>query len=220
MRDIFLNNDLVVGNLEGTFTNEPSVSADGTKLQFTFNPDLALMLKEFGFSGFSLANNHAFDFGRLGFESTKGTLIENDMFYFGSPVNEDLEISAKVGVKGKEICFIGYHQLFNSSISSIVDELNDLVDKCEFIVVSAHWGNEYEDEENEEQRKIGRAFIDAGADLVIGHHPHVVQPVEIYKNKAIFYSLGNFLLIRISRLPPGKAWQYDLCLQIMNSTLN
>lgn len=191
VRGLFSGNDLVVGNLEGTFTDEPSISEkDNSVLRFTFDPSLASMLKEFGFSGVSLANNHTLDFGRRGYESTQRSLDEQGIFHFGSPLN-DRNLSVQISVNGEKICFIGYHGLFESDISPVVAELGRLVE-CGYKIVFAHWGDEYVDE-NEEQKRIGRAFIDAGADLVIGHHPHIVQSVDVYKGRAVFYSLGNFL---------------------------
>lgn len=193
IRELLLSADVSVGNLEGVFTENPSISVvDNSVLRFTFDPKLVSMLKDFGFSGFSLANNHAWDFGRQGFESTKILLGENGFFSFGSPSN-DIELSSQVSLKGEEVCFVGYHSLFQENTSPVLAEIRSLRPSCSYLVVFAHWGEEYKDEENSAQRRQGRSFVDAGADLVIGHHPHVVQPVEIYKGAAIFYSLGNFL---------------------------
>ena len=194
VRDLLTSADLTVGNLEGTFTDKPSVSVvDNKILRFTFDLSLATMLEDFGFDGFSLANNHALDFGEFGFEETQATLSQHGLFYFGSANNDKSNISKRVTVKESEFCFVGYHQLFTASTLSVVTEITNLDATCDYTVVFAHWGEEYKDIENDAQRNIGRVFIDAGADLVIGAHPHVVQPVEIYKDKAIFYSLGNFL---------------------------
>jgi poly-gamma-glutamate synthesis protein (capsule biosynthesis protein) len=185
--------DISVGNLEGVFTDNPSISVvDNSVLRFTFDPTLVEMLKSYGFSGMSLANNHAMDFGREGFDNTKTLLTNNAIFSFGSPSN-DIDISARQTVGEEEVCFVGYHSLYKEDTSPVLSEITKLKDSCSFIVVVAHWGEEYKDEENAAQRRQGRSFVDAGADLVIGHHPHVVQPVEIYNGKAIFYSLGNFL---------------------------
>jgi gamma-polyglutamate biosynthesis protein CapA len=193
VKDIFQNHNLVLGNLEGGFTTNSPVALPGTGiLRFTFDPSLAQMLREYNFSGFSLANNHTFDFGRKGFDNTRETLTANGFFHFGSPSN-DLDISSQILIEEENICFIGYHSLYREDTAPIINKIQELRVDCDFIIVSAHWGDEYQDEENVAQRRQGRSFIEAGADLVIGHHPHVVQPIEIYKNKVIFYSLGNFL---------------------------
>ncbi len=193
LRELLASADVSVGNLEGVFTDNPSLSLmDNSILRFTFEPRLVAMLKEFGFSGFSLANNHSLDFGREGFENTRTLLAENGMFSFGSPLN-DYNLSYKVSAKGREVCIVGYHSLYREDPSTAIAEISKLRPDCDFLAVVSHWGDEYQNEENEAQRRLGKIFIDAGADLVVGHHPHVVQPVEIYKGKAIFYSLGNFL---------------------------
>jgi poly-gamma-glutamate capsule biosynthesis protein CapA/YwtB (metallophosphatase superfamily) len=209
---LFDGHDLVVGNLEGTFTSNASLALPGSGvLRFTFDPALAQMLKKYKFDGFSLANNHALDFGRSGLDETKRVLAEAGFFSFGSPSN-DLDISHAVKVGGESLCFVGYHSLFREAVQPVVSEIERLRPGCEYIVVYAHWGDEYQDSENSAQRRQGRAFVDAGADLVIGHHPHVVQPVEIYNGKAIFYSLGNFLFDQDFSLPTRQGLAVRLTL--------
>lgn len=185
--------DIVVGNLEGSFTDNPSVSvADHTILHFTFDPKLASELRAFGFSNVSLANNHSFDFGADGFDSTVRYLDAAKIASFGSPSN-DIRLSTIRWAKGKSVAFIGYHEFYNPDVSSVVDQIAYMYGKVDFIVVYPHWGVEYEKGFTDNQREIAHAFIDAGADVVIGSHPHVIEPLEIYRNKAIFYSLGNFV---------------------------
>ncbi|MHB1330516.1 MAG: CapA family protein [Minisyncoccota bacterium] len=193
IKNIFEGVDLAVGNLEGTITENASVSqSDHDILRFTFATSTAFSLKELGFTHVSLANNHALDFGEFGLEDTEHYLSLAGVDFFGSPHN-DGKLMSSASVKGREICLLGYHQLFNSSISPVISEINSSVGVCDYIVVFAHWGDEYNTDPNESQVKIGHAFVDAGTDLVIGSHPHVVQPIEIYKGRAIFYSLGNFM---------------------------
>lgn len=193
VRPIFEDNDLVIGNLEGSVTSNPSVSAkDYSVLRFTFDPSVLEELKKFGFSGFSLANNHALDFGKEGFLETQANISRSDLFSFGSPLN-DLNLSAEARIEDEKLCFVGYHSLFDEDTDPVTAEIARIRSKCTYITVFAHWGNEYEDNESAAQQQRAHEFIDSGADLIIGAHPHVVQPIEIYKNKAIFYSLGNFI---------------------------
>lgn len=193
IKNIFQGQDIVVGNLEGAITSKPSVSQkDFNILKFTFPSSDAMALKDLGFTGFSLANNHAHDFGQEGFLETLTNLGLSELFSFGSPAN-DKNLSTKVNVKGEDVCMVGYHALYSSTTTEAVEEIKRIKPGCGFIVVYAHWGVEYRDDENQSQREIGHELVDAGADLVIGTHPHVIEPVEIYKNKAIFYSLGNFI---------------------------
>ncbi len=190
---IFQNLDLAVGNLEGTVTSNQSLSLKNLKiLKFTFPTSSPQNLKSLGFSGFSLANNHALDFGTDGLKETQNRLTAAGLFYFGTPSN-DASLSKSVSIKGQNVCFVGFHSLYNPDTTSVVNGIKSIKEQCNFTVVFAHWGEEYIDEENEAQENAGHDFIDAGADLVIGAHPHVVEPIEIYKNKAIFYSLGNFI---------------------------
>jgi poly-gamma-glutamate synthesis protein (capsule biosynthesis protein) len=193
IKNIFGGQDMVVGNLEGAITSKPSVSQkDFSILKFTFPSSDARGLKDLGFSGFSLANNHAHDFGQEGFLETLTNLGLGELFSFGSPSN-DRNLSTKVNVKGEDICMVGYHALYSSTTTQATEEIRRIKPDCDFVIVYAHWGIEYEDNENKRQREIGHELVDAGADLIIGAHPHVIQPVEIYKNKAIFYSIGNFI---------------------------
>lgn len=190
---VFNEADIIIGNLEGTITENDSISSKNNSiLRFTFGTTTASFLKDLGFTGVSLANNHALDFGGLGFEDTVKFLTNVGIFSFGSPRN-DGKPSATIKRGEEDICFVGYHSLFVEDVTPINVEIKKIKPNCDFLVVVAHWGAEYQDEENESQQREGRGFIDAGADLIIGGHPHVIQPVEIYKGKPIFYSLGNFM---------------------------
>lgn len=190
---IFDDADVVLGNLEGTITRNESISQkDNSILRFTFATSTALTLRGLGFTGVSLANNHALDFGEDGFVQTLEFLRDANIFSFGSPRNTG-HLSEIVQIKGESICFVGYHELFTSDATQVINEIERLDPECDYLSVFAHWGIEYQDNESESQRMLGHSFIDAGADAVIGGHPHVVQPIELYKEKPIFYSLGNFV---------------------------
>lgn len=190
---LFLGTTAVIGNLEGTITDKPSVSEkDISLLQFTFNPIFAELLGRSDFTALSLANNHAFDFGKDGYEQTKNNLNDAGIIPFGSPQNND-NISTRISAQGKTICLVGYHDLFTPDPTPVPEEIKNIKESCSRIVLFAHWGVEYSQTPSDRQKMLAHKFIDAGADLVIGAHPHVVEPIEIYKNKAIFYSLGNFI---------------------------
>jgi gamma-polyglutamate biosynthesis protein CapA len=193
IKSIFEGADLVVGNLEGTVTQNPSVSQKNNGvLRFTFATSTAFKLRELGFTHVSLANNHALDFGEFGFEDTEHYLTNAGLYFFGSPHNDRNSLSMPI-VNEEKICLLGYHSLFNASTATTISELGKSANFCDYTIIFAHWGEEYQDKPEESTRGLARSFIDAGADLIIGAHPHVIQPVEIYKGKAIFYSLGNFV---------------------------
>lgn len=193
VEDLFAGNDAVIGNLEGTITTQPSISRKNNSiLRFTFDPKFADLLGRMKFTAVSLANNHALDFYGSGFRETKMHLDARGILHFGSPMN-DAALSTSFVRNGKNICLIGYHDLYVQNEQTVVDEIGRTRSACSYVVVLPHWGVEYRDRQSARQTELGHLFIDAGADLVIGTHPHVVQPLEIYKNRAIFYSLGNFI---------------------------
>jgi len=192
---LFADADLRVANLEGTITASSSIARrNHLLLRFTFNPTITR--EALGFlhlDAVSLANNHALDFGEFGYDETRDNLGAVGVQAFGQPFNDAGKLSTTLQSQGKTLCFVGYMQLFAPAISTVVDEIQVLKHDCWRTVVFAHWGEEYKIHSNTMQEAAAHAFIDAGADLVVGAHPHVVQNFEIYKNKAIFYSLGNFM---------------------------
>lgn len=203
--------DIAFANLEG------SISERGTnhkiKYSFRFNPSVIEGLKFAGFDVLSLANNHSFDWGREALEDTIKILKENGISPVGAGMNY-LEANKPVttsDVDNIKIAFLAYE---NIEPNSKYDEANkDLAGKSSFdlerikneiqatkelkvadiIIVSTHWGEEYQLRSNKNQQETGRTLIEAGADLIVGHHPHVVQEIERYKNGWIAYSLGNFI---------------------------
>lgn len=190
---LFQDKDMIVGNLEGTITNFPSVSIPNNQiLKFTFKPRIAQLLKENNFTHLSLANNHSLDFEQEGLLQTKNYLEQNDLKYFGSAVNSS-NLSVIEKIDDKSICLIGYHDLYTKNPEPVLNEIKNIRENCFYVVVFPHWGDEYEVVQNDRQALLAHQFIDAGADAVIGAHPHVVQQFENYKNKPIFYSLGNFV---------------------------
>lgn len=192
--DFLSQADARVGNLEGSITQNPSIAeVDNTILHFTFSPGLAEgVLTPLNFAALSLANNHAYDFGRSGFDATQDHLEAWGIKPFGNPYNAR-DLSTAIEVRGRQFCLVGYHSLYDPSTAEVVAEIQAIKPGCYRTIVFAHWGDEYEPVANAAQVAAGHAFVDAGADLVMGAHPHVVQNVEIYKDKAVFYSLGNFM---------------------------
>ena len=208
----FLNNlpeinkgfDLVVANLEGPITNNKSKTLLGNnkfseELIFTFPLSSVNILKSLHIDIVSLANNHTDNFYYKGFLSTQNILDSNNLGYFGNPYNkDDKEQSIGKKICSNNICFafLGYNE-FNKNNNFIIIE-NAIKEfkkdkEIDFVIVFSHAGEEYKTTSNHFQKKMYRGFIDAGADLVIGAHPHVIQESEIYKNKYIYYSLGNYI---------------------------
>ena len=192
---LFVGSDLRVGNLEGAITTNVSIAQrDNTILRFTFEPEVAEQaLRALNLSVVSLANNHTLDFYRAGYDATRTYLAEWGVASFGHPTNVAGELSAALEVGGNRFCFVGYHSLYEPDTTSVLEEVAQLRPNCYRIAVMPHWGEEYTHIPNKTQVEVAHAFIDAGADLVVGAHPHVVQNFEEYRGKAIFYSLGNFM---------------------------
>lgn len=141
----------------------------------------------------SLANNHAGNFGQTGVAYTKELLNKNDILATGidGPTYKD--------VKGTKFAFLGYNDIGVQSIVSQADldkiqaDIKEAKSKADAVVITFHWGVEYRNQPDERQKYLGHFAIDSGADLVIGNHPHWIQPVEIYKDKLITYAHGNFV---------------------------
>lgn len=188
--------DLVVANLEGPITDNGSVSVgslpgSANNFIFTFSPDLAPTLFNNNIRLVNLGNNHILNFGQKGLEATKQYLNGAGVGYFGAPGGERGIIEEIGGVK---IGFVNYNQFAGKeSLEAAIEEIKKIKSQADIVALYAHWGIEYAAEANAAIKNLGHQFIDAGADLVIGSHPHVIQPAEDYSGKKIYYSLGNFV---------------------------
>ena len=197
MKRYFLGPDEVILNLEGTVTKNASVSqgtifGDKGHMRFTFNQDATKsFLKNTNSQTVFLGNNHIWDFGEDGYAQTKSFLAENNIGNFGDVKMNNEPIIRELN--GKKVAFVAFNQFLGQPAAGVATKISQLKKEADFLIVYAHWGTEYERLENEHQKEWAHSFIDAGADLIIGSHPHVVEPIEVYKNKAIFYSLGNFV---------------------------
>lgn len=191
--DLFLKGaDYKLANFEGPMTDFQSVSVSGNHFQFTFSPKFLPALKK-RFQVFSLANNHTANFGSQGLDQTRSYLAKSGLGYFGDPSNDEEYLSKIIEKNGLKIALLGYHGLVQSDWQKIISEVNTQKKQTDFVIVYPHWGNEYKEFASATQQTQAHELIDAGADLIIGSHPHVIQPLEIYKEKVIFYSLGNFV---------------------------
>lgn len=185
-----LTGDRVVANLEGPFTNSRSRATD-TSLIFTFDPTLAPTLKSSGFTTLSLANNHTLNYGLAGLTSTRATLHSAGLDYFGDPSNRrNAYVTNLIG--RQRVTWLGYHGLV-AGLPAIVTDVRNAHAKGEYVIVMAHSGTEYNLKFTSRQQSEYHQLVDAGADLVIAAHPHVIEALEIYKSKLIAYSLGNFV---------------------------
>ncbi|MEI8337942.1 MAG: CapA family protein [bacterium] len=186
------NADISMGNLEGVVTNFDSVSViDHNILQFTFDTSVLDILKNIGFDTLSQANNHNNDFGSVGTKQSYNYLKDSGIEPFGDYFNKDDRVAA-FEQNGFKVVFIGWNE-FGGKVDHTLDLIKKMKDENYFVAVMPHWGIEYQDYPTALQKENAHKMIDNGADIVVGTHPHVVEGMEIYQNKPIFYSLGNFV---------------------------
>lgn len=195
--DVLRGADLVVANLEGPITEFPSVSVGSevggsNNYTFTFPPETAELLYRHNIRLVNIGNNHIMNFSRDGLLQTKRFLDEARVFYMGDPDALEGDRVARVSIKGIEFSFVNWSDWTSDKTDHTVAQVAKEFEKGRIVVVYTHWGEEYV-EPVPRVRQLAHSFVDAGAAIVIGSHPHVVQEHEVYKGKYIYYSLGNFI---------------------------
>ncbi len=188
--------DIVSANLEGAVTKDGEHYAPDVIYDFAFSPELIKKLnQDYNFNFFTIANNHVTDQGTTGFQETRINLDNLNIDHVGCPDAQVEECNKKILDKGDyTLGMLGYSMVYHMLDSqNAIKQVQEMASSTDFVIVNIHWGVEYEHQFNKIQQNLAHDFIDAGADIIIGHHPHVVQGMEIYKEKPIFYSLGNFV---------------------------
>lgn len=184
--DVLSKDDLTIANLETTLSTREPASAD--RYVFRGEPAYAQILVEGSVELVNVANNHSHDLGVPGFDETLRTLAA---YKIGASGFGHVD---RRTVKGIEVVNLGFT---GGDPASVLEGMGRDVRRHKrpdtLVIVSFHWGGEGFTEVNGDQRRLGRAAVDAGADLVLGHHPHVLQGIEDYRGKQIVYSLGNFV---------------------------
>jgi poly-gamma-glutamate capsule biosynthesis protein CapA/YwtB (metallophosphatase superfamily) len=229
--------DITIGNLESPLTSAEYQSTS----PWHFKGDTitaALELKKAGFDLVSLANNHALDCGSQGLFHCTGVLDTAGIAYGGlaqtmvDPSGDSMILArpSYLWVKNKKIGLVAFCEPYLLDIAKdhgagniasadsacVARSIAAIRDSCDIIVASFHWGSEYKDLPTRTQKKLGRLAIDCGAKIVHGHHPHVLQGMEFYRNGLIAYSLGNFIFDQRHTLPRQSAL---LFVQIRNDSL-
>lgn len=191
--DLLNSADITIINFEGTLIKNCPIVPDKT-LIFCGDPNHTEGLNFAGVDIVNLANNHAYNYGANGLTQTIKFLENSGIKTTG--LNSPTYLKAN----NKKIAFLGFNQvppfpeeLGLASEENVRSQVSNAKQNADLVVVSFHWGNEYTETVTEIQKSLARTAIDNGADLVIGHHPHWTQKTEIYKNKLILYSLGNFI---------------------------
>ena len=186
--------DFLFANLEGPIS-DANYTNPGTAMMFNFKPIVVDTIKKYGFNLLTLANNHAYDMGESGVTQTRLNLTDAGIHHFGDAAGIRPGTTWTTTVKDTTLTFFGV----NHTLQDLLDfeELNEHIraaeEEADFTIVTIHWGTEYNHEPSPNQVEQAHAMVDAGADLIIGHHPHVIQSSEIYHGTPIYYSLGNFV---------------------------
>jgi poly-gamma-glutamate synthesis protein (capsule biosynthesis protein) len=199
--------DVVVGNLESPISTRGK-AVENKKFTLRAGPIAAEALQKAGIRVVTLANNHSMDFGPLALQDTLAILGENGILPTGAGMDlEDARAPAIVKVKGKTLAFLSYSLTFPLEFFAsakrpgtapgyadfVKADIEKIRPAADYVVVSFHWGAELMTTAKDYQIELGHQAIDWGADLVLGHHPHVLQELEIYRGRLIAYSLGNFV---------------------------
>jgi len=207
--------DITFGNLECPLSDR-GTPLPGKQIWFRARPSTAALLKKAGFDVLSLANNHTLDFATEALLDTKRYLEAESICPVGA--GRDIQEAREpkiININGLRVGFLAYTDMAEVIWSyqyprmlrateseagaapldeeAMVEDISRLSSKTDIIAVSLHWGVEYSHIPFAEQRRLAHRLVDSGADLIVGHHPHVVQGAEHYKHGFIAYSLGNFV---------------------------
>lgn len=200
IKEIFKDKDILFGNLETVLSNQGRETEKAVSLHTS--PDKVNYLKDAGFDALNVANNHIMDLGVEGFNETLKTLTKNNINFIGARDNpeQNYVILDKQGIK---LGFLGYSNsgyilpekniwINKLELKKIIKDIEFIKQKCDFVIVSLHWGIENVFYPSPKQINLAHELIDSGATIILGHHPHVIQGIERYKHGLIAYSLGNF----------------------------
>lgn len=223
-RQIIAQTDIFMANQEFPFSNRGTPETDK---QFTFRlpEEKVSIMQEIGPDIVALANNHALDYGNEALSDTIRVLDGAGILHAGAGENLDEAKALKtIEAGGKTFGFLAASRVFPKGYwaagpdhpgmltaydsTVLLEEIRKAKETCDFLTVYVHWGIERNTEPESYQRTLGQQYIDAGADLVIGSHPHVLQGIEYYKEKPIVYSLGNFVFG--SSIPKTMLLQVDV----------
>jgi len=201
-----ITGDITIANLESPIALGGS-EFTGKQFRFRAEPELAGALRKSGINLVTLANNHSMDFGGQALAETMENLESAGIAWIGA--GENLAAARKMAlytIKGKKIAFLGYS--LTEPVEFIagrgrpgtapgfekffVEDIIRARQEADYVIVSFHWGTEGRSDIQPYQRTVAHKAINAGADVIIGHHPHVLRGIERYKTGIVFYSLGNF----------------------------
>ena len=206
--------DMVITNLENVFTEKDAFQPEKIFTYKAHRIDYLDVLTEGGITHVNVVNNHMVDYLQEGFDDTLDYLDAYKIDYFGTNLTktdnielgnievESYSVFEKDGLKVGMLGYLGFNTSYVSDEKIIEDiQMLEEVEKVDYIIAAMHWGGQNTHEVNWRQKQMGRMLIDNGVDLVYGNHPHVLQEVEIYNGKPIYYSLGNFMFLDYKSAP-------------------
>ncbi|MBS4198473.1 CapA family protein [Bacillus sp. FJAT-49732] len=202
------SSDYVVSNFEHPVVLQDGYTKAEKYIHLKTSKESVETLKNLNFSAVTIANNHLKDYGKRGLVDTLNTFKEVGLDAVGAGL--DLEDSKKISYQTKnnvKVALLGFTDSFTKGARALelrsgvlaadpeifLPLINEAKMNADLVIVNVHWGQEYDNEAHPRQKEIAKAMVDAGADIIVGHHPHVLSSVEVYKNSVIFYSLGNFV---------------------------
>lgn len=208
VRNILAADDLTVANLEVVLTTR-TVARQKKMMNLIGDPAHVKCLVEGSIEVVCTANNHAWDFNSAAYHEMLGYLDEAGIRHFGTlyPTSDDgSDICTVVEVKGVKFGFLGFSYPQDYDRKRITNRIKQLREQgAQIVVASLHWGTEEQPQPHSGQQSLAKYCIDQGADVVYGHHPHVLQSVQFYKGKPIMYSTGNFTFGAMSDVDPDSA---------------
>jgi poly-gamma-glutamate synthesis protein (capsule biosynthesis protein) len=220
--DLFSSADISFVNLEAPFSDRGRLVEAG--MVFKAEPEMIAALRVAGIDVVSTANNHARDCGGHGIEFTLDWLEKNGIQTVGTGRTAELAHAGTI-LERNQVGFGFLAYTYDQSngnhadqdkrvavmdLDQMVDDVRSLLERTDVVIVSMHAGTEYLQKPNYQQRQFAHAAIDAGASVVVGHHPHVTQPVETYGTGVIFYSLGNLAFDQFQRKETQRGLIADL----------
>lgn len=192
VKNIFNNDDLTIANFEGVLATEYKIPSNKRNNDFLFlgAPSYTEALKNNSVEAVTMENNHVGDFGEDGIASTIAAMEDAGIIWSN---RGHMGVYETQGIKIAMLAYQTLNQPFTSTELALIvdDDIRKAKETCDLIIVSFHWGNELDYKPKDNQIMLGRAAIDSGADLVLGHHSHRINPIEQYKGKYIVYSLAN-----------------------------
>lgn len=211
VRDYFQDGDITIGNLETSITRGGTVWPD-KQFNFRSDPENLEAMKKAGIDVVSLANNHSLDYGYDGLLDTLNHIDKSGIFRVGAGKDRgDAFKETIIEKNGHKIGILGFSRVvpdvgwwatksrpglagaYDPQLPEALEKIKEVKEKVDILIVSIHWGTELQTYPRDIDVVAAKKIVDAGADVIMGHHPHVLQGVEVYKGKPIFYSLGNFV---------------------------